>query len=283
MITFKNQCSLKGMSKLKDQSVDLIVTDPPYNIADNKRMTKQGNKFVTTQKAWGKDFQDNWKSPEDFYNWLKPFVEQMVRVLKEDGSIVMFFDRKYAGYYSYLIEKEFGLISRNNLYFVKSNPLPSCRKNNYRSTVEEAVWFTKSKNYNLNFINQTEMKQVFTGAIGKSKTKKIHPCQKYNWMIEPLIERHSKAGDVVLDPFAGSGSTLRIAAAMGRKAIGFEKSTAFYKEAYSELFGVVSEAKRPAANDPYAIEMEFINFRIREITKNIQSLERNLNKELVAS
>lgn len=266
MITFKNECSIKGMQQLEDQSVDLIVTDPPYNIASDDKMTMKDGRFVTTKKAWGADFKDEWNSFEEYYEWLKPFFAEMQRVLKDDGSMIVFLDRNFASTVGYLLQKDFGLIVKNKLYFNKTNPTTSVRKNNYRSCVEEAIWISKRKDCKLNFINQTEMKQVFSGGNGeRKKNKSIHPCQKYGWMIEPMIERHSEPGDVVLDPFAGSGTTLRIAAAMGRKAIGFEKSTAFYKAAFNSLFGVVAEPAAVAVNDSYISDDHIVRIRAQQI------------------
>lgn len=266
MITFKNECSIKGMQQLEDQSVDLIVTDPPYNIASDDKMTMKDGKFITTSKAWGGDFQDTWNSFEEYYEWLKPFFAEMQRVLKDDGSMIIFLDRNFASTVGYLLQKDFGLIVKNKLYFQKTNPSISVRRNNYRSCVEEAIWISKRKDCKLNFINQTEMKQVFSGSNSERRKKAgIHPCQKYNWMIEPLIERHSEPGDVVLDPFAGSGSTLRIAAAMGRKAIGFEKSPDFYKAAFSDLFGVVAEPAAVAVNDSYISDDHIVRIRAQQI------------------
>ncbi|KAI3485505.1 hypothetical protein L1887_51126 [Cichorium endivia] len=185
---------------------DLIVTDPPYNIASDDKMTMKDGRFVTTKKAWGADFQDAWNSFEEYYEWLKPFFAEMQRVLKDDGSMIVFLDRNFASTVGYLLQKDFGLIVKNKLYFNKTNPTTSVRKNNYRSCVEEAIWIAKRKDCKLNFINQTEMKQVFTGNNGeRRKTKSIHPCQKYGWMIEPMIERHSEPGDVVLDPIRRIG------------------------------------------------------------------------------
>lgn len=242
MITFKNDCSLNAVKSVPDNSIDLVLTDPPYGIADKNKITKKGNKFVSTQKAWGNDFKDSWETPDEYWNFLKPFIAEISRVSKDTANIVLFLDRKYSGYIVYLIEKEFNFCFRNKLYFEKSNPVPSANKKNFLSTVEEAVWFTKTKtkDYTINFLSHNEMKQVFKGAAGgkKQKAKKTeHPCEKYEWMIKPIIERLSNEGDTVLDLFAGSGAILRVARSMNRKSIGFEKSEKFYKEAYQSLFG----------------------------------------------
>lgn len=221
--------SKKGLSNIKDNFVDLILTDPPYGIANNSKLTKVGNKIVSTNDAWGNDFQDEWESIDSYYEWLKPFIAEFVRVLKDNGSMILFLDRKYTGLIVHYLERDFDLNFKNKIYFKKTNPVPGIRKNNYRSTIEECVWFTKGKQYTFNFGEQAEMLQVYQGSIGKKKT--THPTEKYSWMIEPLIKNHSKDGDIVLDAFAGSATTLVIAKKHNRHAIGFEKNKSFFEQA----------------------------------------------------
>jgi site-specific DNA-methyltransferase (adenine-specific) len=232
-ITLHNQCSLFGMRQLPAQSVDLVLTDPPYGIADKSKVTKANGKMVSTSEAWGNDFQDAWPSIEAYYDWFKPFVAEMVRVTKETGSLIMFLDRKYTGLIVHYLERDFGLHFKNKIYFHKNNPVPSLRKNNYRSGIEEAVWFAKGKKCDFNFGPQQEMVQVYKGNIGRKTTK--HPTEKYTWMIDPLLRNHCRPGAVVLDPFAGSGSVLARAPHFGHTAIGFEKSPAFYAMAMARL------------------------------------------------
>lgn len=227
--------STLGLANIPDGYVDLVLTDPPYGIADASKLTKVGNKIVSTNQAWGNDFQDAWKNIDEYWEWLKPFIAQFERVMTDGGSMILFLDRKYTGLLTHYIETQFELNFKNKIYFSKKNCLPSFRKSNYRSRVEEAVWFTKGKQHTFNFGEQCDMTQVYEGPIGKKKTK--HPTEKYSWMIEPLIKNHSNgatddyAGDVVLDAFAGSGSTLVHAIKSGRRAIGFEKNTAFFEMA----------------------------------------------------
>lgn len=240
MITLKNECSLNAMKSIKDNSIDLVLTDPPYNIGSKNQVTKKGNKFVSNAVAWGEDFKDEWNTFEEYWEFLKPFIVEMKRVVKDTGNIVLFLDRKYTGHVIYLIEKELNLHFKNKVYFQKKNPVPGLRKNNFRSSIEEAVWFCKSNKNNFNFGIQSEMTQVFTGSIGNSK-KTEHPCEKYEWMLEPLIKALSNEGDTILDPFAGSGAVLRMARKMNRKSIGFEKSKTFYKMACKQLVLSISD------------------------------------------
>ena len=248
-----NMNSLIGMNNMQDSSVDLVLTDPPYGIANASKLTKANGKIVSTNEAWGNDFKDEWDNVEDYWNWFKPFVEEMVRVMKDGASMILFLDRKYTGYITFMIEKEFDVTFKNKVYFKKKNPMPSIRKNNYRSSVEEATWFSKGKPNTFNFGEQSEMTQVYEGPIGKKKTK--HPTEKYTWMLEPLIKNHSSPGDVILDPFSGSGATVRNAIKMGRQGIGFEMSPVFHEmakiQAANEELEVIYEpqANEPAQND----------------------------------
>jgi site-specific DNA-methyltransferase (adenine-specific) len=222
-----------GLATVPSNFVDLVLTDPPYGIADSSKLTKVKGQIVTTSQAWGSDFQDKWATIDDYYQWLKPFIAEFVRVLKDNGSMILFLDRKYTGLIVHYLEQDFELNFKNKIYFKKKNPVPSIRKNNYRSTIEEAVWFTKGKQYTFNFGVQSEMLQVYEGPIGKKKT--AHPTEKYGWMIEPLIRNHSKPGDIVLDAFAGSATTLVVAKQHDRHAIGFEKSPAMYEMAKARI------------------------------------------------
>ncbi|MDN8026735.1 site-specific DNA-methyltransferase [Burkholderia contaminans] len=230
-----NDC-LAGMKNLPDNSIDLVLTDPPYGIANKNLRTwvgasKNGGKAVSTEQAWGNDFQDNFGDVDGFWEWFKPFMSEMTRVTKDGGSIILFLDTKYQGLFVYRIEKEFGLKFRNSIYFTKNNPGPGLNLKGYRHACEQAIWFTKGKTpYNFNFLEQKDMKNVFSGSIGTSKETK-HPCEKYKWMIEPLIERHSNEGQLILDPFGGSASTLVYGIKKNRKVIAFEKNETFFQMA----------------------------------------------------
>ena len=207
-------------------TVDLFITDPPYNISDKNKLTVVGQQAKSTKEAWGNQFKDEWNSIEEYSDWLLERVSMMYKLLSKDGQIIIFIDRNYSGLFIREIEKSTDFIFRNKLYFEKNNPLPHFRKTNYRSTIEEAMWFTKSKDYTFNFGEQSDMKQLFKGNIGKKDT--THPTEKYKWMIYPIILNHSKDGDVILDPFAGSGTTAICCKELKRHYIAIELNKEFF-------------------------------------------------------
>ncbi|MBR8001848.1 MULTISPECIES: DNA-methyltransferase [Burkholderia] len=234
-----NLDSLVGMKNLPDSCIDLVLTDPPYGIASKGKLTKSGGKIVSTSQAWGNDFQDAWEDMNAYWDWFKPYVGQFHRVMKDGASCIVFLDRKYTGLFTYLIEQEFDLHFKNKVYFKKVNPVPGITKLNYRSSIEEAIWFTKGKGYTFNFGSQKEMTQCYEGPIGKKATG--HPTEKYGWMMNPLVKNHTNPGDLILDAFAGSGSTIVSAWKQGRKAIGFEKNPEFFKMAHARCNQVQQE------------------------------------------
>ncbi len=210
------------LKTLPDNSIDCVITDPPYNIGSKEKLTKVGSEIKTNSESWGNSFKDEWDSIESYIDWLLSVFEIINSKLKETGSIILFLDRKYTGYLIYMFEKKLQYHFKNKLYFIKNNPLPNFRKNNYRSTIEEAVWFIKESKSHFNFSNQNNMKQVFRGNIGSTK-QTTHPTEKYEWMIKPLVSNHSYEKDTILDCFAGSGTTGKIAYDLGRNCIMIEK------------------------------------------------------------
>ncbi len=275
--SFSNLDGKTGLASVPDNFVDLVLTDPPYGIADSTKLTKTKGQIVSTQEAWGNDFQDSWDSVEDYYEWIKPFIAEFVRVMKDNGSLILFLDRKYTGLIIRNLEKHFDLNFKNKIYFKKKNPVPSIRKNNYRSTIEEAVWFTKSKQCTFNFGAQGDMLQFYEGSIGRKKTK--HPTEKYGWMIEPLIKNHTRPGQVVLDAFAGSATTLVVAKKHGCDVIGFEKEARFYEMARARMEEEQMDLAfhAPANESAIVAELDFLmNVELAAITSSAANLS-NLN------
>lgn len=208
---------LQLFPKLPDESVDCIITDPPYNIANTTKLTKVGEKIVTTADAWGKSFADAY-TDDEFMVFMAKIAEQCYRVLKNGGSLLIYFDRSKP---IYLLRFYQLFTFKNMIAFVKTNPLCHVRKNNYRSGFEQCAWFVKGESADhFHFLRQNQMVNVFYGNIGQKET--THETEKYRWMIDPLITRHSNPNDIVLDPFCGSGTTIEACLVFQRQFIGFE-------------------------------------------------------------
>lgn len=228
IIIYNNGC-LEVLKEIPDESVDLIITDPPYNIGDSNKLTKVGNTITTNKEAWGE--WDNYDIT-DYDNLIFDVISESYRLLKNGGSLYMFTNRRDIGYFiRHAIQK--GFMYANLLAIVKQNPLPHFRKNNWRSAFELCMYLTKGKPKTFNFLSQDECINTYYYMIGQKETS--HPTEKPKEFIAKLVKVSSNKGDLVLDPFLGSGTTARACKDLSRKCIGIEISEEYIKMAIKRL------------------------------------------------
>ena len=229
-----NTDRLELLKKLKDNSVQLVITSPPYNIGKSYEVKKPLDVYFEEQRKT---------------------LKECVRVLKNTGSICW-----QVGNYTinsqiipldipiYNICAELGLKLRNRIVWHFEHGLHAQKK--FSGRYETILWFTKSDNYTFN-LDDVRVPQKYPGKVGyrgknkgkytgnikgknpsdvwiipnvKSmhKEKTIHPCQFPIELAERLILSLSKKKDIVLDPYAGVGTTLIAALKNDRKAYGSE-------------------------------------------------------------
>ena len=187
---------------------DLILTDPPYNISVS-------NNFHTMKGRKGIDFGD-WDKGFDLTGWIPKAVEK----LKDGGNIIIFNAWRNMGTIASALE-DCGCLVKEMIQWQKSNPMPRNRDRLYVTACEFAIWATKGKGWTFNRQRDSYENTIFQYPIVSAK-KRIHPTQKPVELLEDLLLIHSNPGDIVLDPFMGSGSTAVAAIETGRKFIGFE-------------------------------------------------------------
>jgi site-specific DNA-methyltransferase (adenine-specific) len=197
-----NMDCLEGLKQIDDNSVDLIVTDPPYNIGDDNKRTKIGNKIMSNKEAWGEwDHYDKDEYDIFFINYLK----ECYRILKLGAVMYCFSAREDNGFFTRKAV-EIGFTYLNTLSIVKKNPLPHFTKTNYRSAFELCFYVCKGdKPKTFNFISQQECVNTFYYLIGIKESE--HPTEKPINFIRRCIQISSKEGDLVFDGFMGSGTT----------------------------------------------------------------------------
>lgn len=202
--------------------VDLVHTDPPYNISTGGKVSKDHGKIVNT------DFGDWDKFAEGEYDaFIELVFREYMRILKQGGSAYVWLDRAYVGV-AWRIAKRCGLTPKNIIAVVKRNPVPGIMsRNNWRSGYEAVLYMTKGKANTFNFIAQEKMVNVMYYCIGKHETD--HPTEKPLDIVKHFVEVSSNKGDLVLDSFAGSGVTLEACRMTDRCCIGIEKD-AIWKE-----------------------------------------------------
>lgn len=229
------QDSLKALDLLPDYCVDLLIVDPPYNL------TKNFGK--TTFKEMGFD---------EYKLWLDCWLSKTVRLLKENATIYICSDWKTSIAIPEIAGKYF--ILQNRISWEREKGRGAL--NNWKNCLEDIWFFTKSKDYKFNLDAVKVQRPViapYRDSTGKPKDwiddgankyrltapsnvwtdisipfwsmpeNTPHPTQKPEKLIAKLILASSNPGDVVLDPFLGSGTTSVTAKKLGRNYIGIER------------------------------------------------------------
>jgi DNA modification methylase len=211
--------AFEEMTKLEPESIDLIVTDPPYNISDPSKLTKKGGEIVELDIAdWDK------QTEEEYEQFILKLLLAIKRLLKPSGSFYLFLDKAFSGR-AWKMCKEIGLKPKNIVHWRKTNPVPQVRKNNYLSAIEHILYGVKGEKYTFNFKSDNEMHNVIELPIetGLERQRYPHETAKPLELIEHLIEVSSNPKDLVLDPFAGRGTTAIACINKGRNWIVIEK------------------------------------------------------------
>lgn len=209
---------LEEMKNIPDGSVDMVLTDPPYNIA-------RDNNFHTMGRA-GIDFGE-WDKDADILSYIK----EVERILKKGGSFVVFNDWKNLG--DIAKESELvGLDTKDLLRLEKTNPMPRNRDRRYITDFEMAVWFVKpNAKWTFNRQDEKYQRPKFVHSIDKG----FHPTQKSLGLTEELVKIHSNEGDVILDCFMGSGTTGVAAKNLNRNFIGIELDETYFNIAKERI------------------------------------------------
>lgn len=216
-VIYKQDC-LTGLANIPDDSIDLIFTDPPYYQyrAGNLKGLKNHKDVVTEFKF------DGFESEEHYLDFMTKVIEQLYRVSKEGASGYMWCDDDYVSYLNRIIEKV-GFKFRKVIHWHKTNPFPaiSSRKM-FANSMEICIHFSKGSPKTWNFKEVNEMHNFIETPICMGKERTAHETQKPLKVCTPFIEISSNEGDIILDPFMGSGTTAIASLLNDRKFIGFE-------------------------------------------------------------
>jgi DNA modification methylase len=220
-VLYCNDC-FDIINKIPDKSIDLVLTDPPYNIRWKTPIELHGRKpFMHNYKEL--QLWDN-TDLSDLYKRLFP---ELNRIVKNSGSLLIFGPQEWA-YYMLEPARKNEFDFKTQIIWIKTNPVPQVRKKNYLSTFENIIWFARWDNdfclFTFNFTTQEEMKNIFVYPICSGKERTAHPTQKPLELIKKLVYIHSNENDIVLDLFLGSGTTAIACEQLNRYWIGVEKN-----------------------------------------------------------
>lgn len=229
----ENADARTAISQLAPASVDLILTDPPYNLG--KYST--GNMRFSWRKEINNDIAA-WDT-EDFRpaDWLEEFR----RILKPDGNIFAFTSYNLLGEWHRVFDPAFDTFQF--MVWHKTNPAPKIRRAGFLNSCEliVCVW---NKGHAWNFTRQNEMHNFIETPIcmGKERIRNpVHPTQKPLKVLRHIINLATAPGAVVFDPFMGVGSTGAAALELDRNFIGFECDPTYYAPAAERLAAYPAE------------------------------------------
>jgi DNA modification methylase len=246
------------LATLPANSVDLIFADPPYNLQLSKDLYRPNlTKVAAVDDGWDK-FSD-FKSYDEF---TREWLSATQRVLKDTGTIWVI--GTYHNIYRVgSIMQDLGFWILNDILWLKNNPMPNFRGVRFTNAHETMIWAQKSKGTRYTF-NHKSMKALNDDlqmrsdwalplVTGKNRIRsngtKAHSTQKPEALLYRVIMAASNPGDVVLDPFFGSGTTGAVARKLGRKWIGIERDKKYIKVAQKRI-----DAIRPADKDALLVE-----------------------------
>lgn len=240
------------LNSLPEKSVDLIFADPPYNLQlQNDLYRPNHSKVDAVDDGW-----DKFSSFAEYDKFTTEWLRAARRVLKDTGTIWVI--GSYHNIYRVgAVMQDLGFWILNDVVWLKTNPMPNFRGVRFTNAHETMLWAQKEKGAKYTF-NHTAMKAlnedlqmrsdwVIPLATGKERLKsngtKAHPTQKPEALLYRVILSSTKPGDVILDPFFGSGTTGAVAKKLGRNFIGIERDRNYIKVAQKRIDAV---AQSPA-------------------------------------
>ncbi|MFQ3550227.1 MAG: site-specific DNA-methyltransferase, partial [Armatimonadota bacterium] len=226
-IIYNGDCILVLNNEIKPNSVNLIFADPPYNLSGNGLKWEgntTGGDWYMVNADWDK------MSPEDYLEFTQKWIYACHRVMKDNGSI--YISCTYHNLAEIMMTlKNCGFKINNVIVWHKTNAMPNMTKRIFTHSSEFVVWAVKGNKWVFNYselkaINpekqkdgkEKQMRDVWSFPLvqGKERLKSedgrtIHPTQKPEEMLKRIIIASSNEGDLVLDPFLGSGTTAVVA------------------------------------------------------------------------
>ncbi len=233
------------MARLPDKSVDMIFADPPYNLQLGGDLFRpEGGRVDAVDDDW-----DKFESLTAYDNFTREWLEQARRILKDNGTIWVI--GSYHNIYrvgSLLQDEGFWIL--NDIVWRKTNPMPNFRGTRFTNAHETLIWCAKGEkarytfNYRvmkaLNDDLQMRSDWIMPICAGGERVKdedgsKAHPTQKPEALLYRILLACTKPGDVVLDPFFGTGTTGAVSRRLGRLWIGIERESSYVKIARERI------------------------------------------------
>jgi modification methylase len=257
-VVMRGDC-IEVLRSLPDACVDMVFADPPYNLQLGGDLLRPDNSKVDA-------VDDDWDKFDSFAAYdafTREWMKECRRILKPEGSIWVI------GSYHNVFRlgsaiQDLGFWVLNDIIWRKSNPMPNFKGTRFTNAHETLIWAALSrdqKRYTFNydalkaFNEDTQMRSDWTFALctGEERIKdadgkKAHPTQKPEALLHRVLLSATRPGDVVLDPFFGTGTTGAAAKRLGRHYIGIERDETYAAVAETRIASVI-----PASPEDLAV------------------------------
>ncbi len=266
---------LEEMARLPGESVDLVFADPPYNLQLERDLLRPNNTVVDgVDDAW-----DKFASFADYDRFARAWLGEFRRLLKPNGAIWLI------GSYHNIFRlgaalQDLGFWIQNDIVWRKTNPMPNFRGRRFTNAHETLIWAGRDRKSRVTF-NYEAMKALNDDlqmrsdwllpiCAGPERLKdaagrKAHPTQKPEALLHRVLLASTNAGDLVLDPFFGTGTTGAAAKRLGRRWLGIERDPDYAAAAEARIDKVrplppsaleVLRGKRAEPRVPFGIIVE---------------------------
>src|SRR5579883_596298 len=237
------------MGKLPAECADLVFADPPYNLQLEAALSRPDQSLVdAVDDDW-----DKFASLADYDNFTRAWLTAARRVMKKNATIFVI-----GSYHNIFrvgaILQDLGFWILNDIIWRKANPMPNFRGRRFTNAHETLIWAARSaaaKNYTFNYellkagnedcqVRSDWFLPLCTGAerLKDASGRKLHSTQKPESLLSRILLAASVEGDVILDPFFGSGTTGAAAKRLGRSFIGIERDAAYARAARARIAAV---------------------------------------------
>ena len=235
---------IEAMRSIPDNSIDLVFADPPYNLQLGGDLNRpDGSEVDAVTVHW--DQFDSFRAYDEF---TKAWLIEAKRILKPDGALWVI--GSYHNIYRVgAILQDIGFWILNDIVWRKTNPMPNFKGTRFTNAHETLLWASQGEkaryqfNYRamktLNDELQMRSDWVLPICSGNERLKengsKVHPTQKPESLLYRVLLATTERGDVVLDPFFGTGTTGAVAKRLGREWIGCERESTYRKAALKRI------------------------------------------------
>lgn len=233
------------MKSLPKGSVDLVFADPPYNLQLGGDLHRPNNSLVDACD----DHWDQFESLKEYDQFTREWLTAARDALKDDGAIWVIGSYHNIFRLGYILQ-DLGFWILNDIVWRKANPMPNFRGRRFTNAHETMIWASKTKDskYRFNYDSMKALNEdlqmrsdwylpLCTGGerLKDDDGQKAHPTQKPESLLYRVLMASTNPGDVVLDPFFGTGTTGAVAKKLDRRYIGIERETSYIKVAEDRL------------------------------------------------